>query len=249
MNELQKKLEALQRKLRIKLIEDREEFDHPTAKGDMGEDSWLVFLRKHLPRRYRVDRAFVMDAKGRKSDQLDLVIYDWQYTPHLYEPGSDYRHRWIPAESVYAVFEVKQTLQKDYFREAGQKVASVRRLERTSAPVVHAGGTFRDPKPPLRILGGILCLESQWKLPFDGPLKNAISDLRVSEEIDLGCCIEGGGFEIGWGSGPPEALIVPPEQALPFFLMRLLARLQALGTVPAIDYGRYGELLGLPRVS
>lgn len=249
MNELQKKLQALQTQLRTKLTEDREEFDHPTAKGDAGEDNWSVFLRNHLPRRYRVDRAFVMDSKGRKSDQLDLVIYDWQYTPHLYERGPDYRHRWIPAESVYAVFEVKQTLQKKHFREAGQKVASVRRLERTSGPVVHAGGTFRDPKPPLRILGGILCLESQWSLPFNKPLANAISDLRVSEEIDLGCCIKGGSFEIGWGSGPPKAEIVPAEQALPFFLLRLLARLQSLGTVPAIDYGRYGESLGLPRVS
>ena len=190
-----------------------------------------------------------MDSKGRESEQLDLVIYDWQYTPHLYQLGPEQRHRHIPAESVYAVFEVKQTLQREHFRAAGQKVASVRRLERTSRPVVHAGGTFEDPKSPLRILGGILCLESKWKLPFESSLKDAISDLRVSEEIDLGCCIMGGSFEIGWGSGPPEVEVVPAIQALPFFLLRLLARMQSLGTVPAIDYGRYGESLGLSRVS
>jgi hypothetical protein len=37
--------------------------------------------------------------------------------------------------------------------------------------------------------------------------------------------------------------IYPAARALSAFLIRLLARLQALGTVPAIDYEVYGRLL------
>ena len=45
---------------------------------------------------------------------------------------------YIPAESVYAVFEVKQDV-KGYIDYAAQKVESVRRLKRTSIEMVASG--------------------------------------------------------------------------------------------------------------
>src|SRR3546814_18555610 len=48
----------------------------------------------------------------------------------------------IPAESVYAVFEAKQTADAGLVAYAQEKVASVRRLHRKSLPVPHAGGTY-----------------------------------------------------------------------------------------------------------
>lgn len=42
-----------------------------------------------------------------------------------------------------------------------EKVASVRRLQRTSLPIPHAGGTY-PPKPLIPILGGLLTFESNW---------------------------------------------------------------------------------------
>ena len=34
-----------------------------------------------------------------------------------------------------------------------------------------------------------------------------------------------------------------PETALVFFLVKLLSRLQAMGTVPAVDFEKYGRVL------
>ena len=93
----------------------------------------------HLPIRYRTEKSFVVDSKGRLSDQIDAVIFDGQYSPLvLNHAGLLY----VPAESVYAVFEVKQTLSKAHVEYAGDKARSVRRLERTSVPIHHAGGVY-----------------------------------------------------------------------------------------------------------
>jgi len=93
----------------------------------------------YLPKRYAADSAIVIDSTGRTSDQMDVVIYDPQYTPTLLD---QHDHKYIPAEAVYAVMEVKPTVNKSYLDYAGKKAASVRRLKRTSIPIPHAGGTY-----------------------------------------------------------------------------------------------------------
>ena len=61
----------------------------------------------------------------------------------------------VPAESVYAVFEIKPTFSRQWLRDAGEKAASVRALRRTSVPVI-AGGGRRSPIRPRPILAGLL---------------------------------------------------------------------------------------------
>ena len=53
----------------------------------------------------------------------------------------------IPAESVYAVFEAKQAANAGLVAYAQEKVASVRRLHRTSLPIPYAKGVY--PAKPL----------------------------------------------------------------------------------------------------
>jgi len=138
-----------QEKMRAELSEVRSVHDHPTARGDGTELHWLTVLQKRLPARYRAERAFVIDADGNRSGQIDIVIHDRQFCPVLLDAAGGVH---IPAESVYAVLEVKQDLTKSQIEYAGNKIASVRRLRRTSAEFVHATGRSRTtPKP---ILGG-----------------------------------------------------------------------------------------------
>ena len=107
------------------------------------ENVWLDLLNTYLPKRYQAAKAHVVDSNGTFSDQIDVVVYDRQYSPFIFR----YEEQTIiPAESVYAVFEAKQTLNKEHIEYAREKVASVRRLHRTSLPIPHAGGTY-PPKP------------------------------------------------------------------------------------------------------
>ncbi len=213
---------------------------HPTAKGDAAEINWRAMMREHLPSRYQVDSLFVIDSRGEVSEQLDLVVYDRQYTPVLYNKDGS---KIVPAESVYAVFEVKPTLTRAYLRYAGKKVASARRLLRTSTLIEAAGGPH-EPKPPFPILGGLLALDCKWKPAFGETLRSAAHELEERHRIDLVCVAGHGTASISYNSATTPALgICEPGSALVYFLMKLLHELQNRGTVPAIDYAAYSSSL------
>jgi len=155
---LHKAYAGLQEQLRVGLTSARTVIDHPVAKGAGTEANWLKMLQDHLPRRYQAETAFVIDARGQQSDQIDIVLYDRQYSPELYNVAGQ---KIIPAEGVYAVFEVKPVLDRANVEYAGRKVASVRALSRTSAPIIHAGGE-QEARALTPILGGILATEPGW---------------------------------------------------------------------------------------
>jgi hypothetical protein len=211
--------------------------DHPGTLGDATELDWAAMLRDVLPQRYGVSKAFVVDAHERRSEQLDVVVHDRHFSPLLFEVGGA---RFIPAESVYAVFEVKQQVNKEQLEYVGNKLKSVRRLNRTSAPIPHAGGIY-EPRPLPRILGGILALDSGWSPLFGDPFRRALTARDEEELLDLGCVLRHGGFEVADPSQPASLAISDAETSVIFFTLRLLMRLQAMATVPAINFDAYAE--------
>ncbi len=224
-----------------KLATHRRNTRHPTAKGDAAEQNWLKMFRDYLPRRYCVEKAFVVDSTGRLSEQIDAVILDQQYSPFLFnQDGTLY----VPAESVYAVFEVKPVLTKHMLRYAATKAASVRKLKRTSAPIRYAAGKYK-PRKPFNIIAGVLAGESGWKASsFSSSVSSGLKNLSAAERIDLGCVLGGGAFDVVYRKrNPPEVEFSDPEDSLIFFFLRFVQRLQAFGTVPAIDYSEYEKAL------
>jgi hypothetical protein len=211
--------------------------DHPGTLGDATELDWAGMLRDVLPQRYGVSKAFVVDARERRSEQLDVVIHDRHFSPLLFEVGGA---RFIPAESVYAVFEVKQQVNKEQLEYVGNKLKSVRRLSRTSAPIPHAGGVY-EPRSLPRILGGILALDSGWSPLFGDPFRRALTARDEEELLDLGCVLRHGGFEVADPSQPASLAISDAETSVIFFTLRLLMRLQAMATVPAINFDAYAK--------
>ncbi len=222
----------------------REIFENNEAKGDASEFQWVEVIEKFLPHRYKASAAFVLDADGKRSDFIDVVIHDRHYCPLLFEEGGQL---FIPAESVYAVLEVKQELTRDTVIYAAKKGESVRRLRRTSTNIVNMGGDAA-PRPLFEILTGVLATESSWSPPFNEPFTNALKDGAADHaRLDLGCALRHGGFEVTWETGEPRADLSIAEASLMFFLLRLFGRLQRLGTVPAIDLREYGTSLEVRR--
>jgi hypothetical protein len=229
-------LDGLQARLEGGLRGNRAAVTHPGARGEASEEDWLRILNDHLPRRYQADRAFVIDSRGECSEQIDIVIYDRQYSPFLYNQANQ---RYVPAESVYAVFEVKQDLSREHVLYAGQKAASVRRLRRTSSAVPHVEGVAK-PRPLPRIVAGIVAYQSSWTPPFGDSFQNALRELKAEQQLDLGCALMHGIFEAQYPAPGEVALtVVEGPRSLVQFLMRLLKQLQALATAPAIDYEAY----------
>ncbi|MFN7400593.1 MAG: DUF6602 domain-containing protein [Sandaracinobacter sp.] len=229
-------LAALHDGVKQRLQISRDTMGHPVLKGDASEAVWLDLLATYLPERYRAARAIVIDSENKASEQLDIVVFDRQYSPFVFQhEGVNV----IPAESVYAVFEAKQSLDVAQVAYAQKKIASVRSLYRTSLPIPHAGGTF-DPKPLPWIIGGVLTLESEWKPSLGEPLAGALAKGDDQTRIDIGCIAAQGLFYRDDAGG---YALVPHEKAATAFLFELIARLQESATVPMIDIRAYSRWL------
>lgn len=86
----------------------------------------------------------MVDSTGAFSEQIDVLVYDRQYSPFIFKYNGQ---TIVPSESVYAVFEAKQTINAEMVKYAQDKVKSERRLHRTSLPIPHAGGTYAATTP------------------------------------------------------------------------------------------------------
>lgn len=215
----------------------RRSLDHPVMKGDGSENVWLDLLKTYLPRRYNVKKAHIVDSKGAFSEQIDVVVFDRQYSPFIFHYEGQ---TIIPAESVYAVFEAKQIIVLDNVRYAQRKVESVRRLHRTSLPIPHAGGVY-EAKPLNPIYSGILALESKWSPAMGDSLLNALDEGEGDARLDLGCVAAHGYFSFDQETG--RYAIQNDGKPATAFLFKLITLLQSSATVPMIDVQAYARWL------
>jgi hypothetical protein len=226
-----------QRLLQAQLELAESSITHNGKRGDVTEQHFIEMLGSYLPRRYSVDSAIVIDSEGKTSDQMDIVIYDWQYTPTLLDQRD---HKYVPVEAVYAVLEVKPTINKSYLTYAGEKAESVRRLKRTSVAIPHAGGEF-PPKRLHEIIAGLVAPRIDWQDGFGAAFLENIRHLDSQQRLDCILAVDRASCDFFEHGGSPT--VSPGRNALVFFLFRLLQKLQSLGTVPAIDWNAYAEQL------
>jgi hypothetical protein len=231
---------SLQKQMAARFETTRGFVPHDPTKGAAAEQNWLAMLNAYLPQRYKADSAFVVDFRGHLSEQIDVVIYDRQYSPLIFQQDGV---RYVPAESVYAVFDVKQEMRKPAIEQAAEKAESVRRLKRTTVPVKFVAGTYK-PKALFEITAGILALESWWADGVGDALKKVLGECTRGGFLNLGCAVRDGSFEARPTKRGVEVETSTRETALIFFFVRLLHRLQRVGTVPAMDILKYGARLG-----
>jgi len=233
---LRKLLAGLHDDIESKLKMARGTFDHPGTKGDASEGVWLQLLEMYLPVRYRAAKAHVVDSKGTFSQQIDVVVFDRQYSPFIFHFQGQMI---IPAESVYAVFEAKQAINANQVAYAQEKVSTVRRLFRTSLPIPTASGTVAAKKPA-HILGGLLTFESDWSPGLGEPLFAALENGGEESKLDLGCVAAHGIFQRDISG---KYSLIPERKPATGFLFELIARLQSVATVPMIDVREYAKWL------
>lgn len=226
---------GLQKEMFLKMENARKNIGHAPTLGDEGETEWIEIFRHFLPKRYRADKAFVVDSRGGISEQMDVVIFDRQYSPFMAKLNQAH---YIPAESVYAVLEVKQDLNAKHIKYAKEKAASVRVLHRTGAPITTAAGTWA-PRKDFTILAGILTHASGWKPAFGSPFQTALKTQRPEERLNLGCCLEAGSFFVEWQNGVPVTRTSGKDTALVSCVLGVIHELQKLGTAPALDLNAY----------
>jgi len=213
---------ALDEEMMLKLSSKIDEISHPVSKGDEAELNWIGLLRTYLPERYSVDSGFIIDYEGTISEQIDVIIYDRHFTPFIFRGE---KTLFIPAEGVYAIFEIKPHFDKTYFEYAVNKLESVKKLKRTSAPFAHILG--KGIKKLEDIMGGILTKGNKSTTFFDGVDNKSPLSFIVSLDV---------GVKIVINSRLEKQ---EKDTLLAFFLLKLIEKLRAVGSVSAIEVDKY----------
>lgn len=122
---LREKLTALERQMRAQMDEIRATFEQPTDKGTSAESLCRELLRTYLPRRFELGHGEIIDARGNRSAETDLVIVNEDhpvtFTPDL--PG------FFLVEGVSAAGEVKSILTASDLKDALKKSNRFKSLE------------------------------------------------------------------------------------------------------------------------
>lgn len=81
--------------------------------GNYREGMWVKFFRGIIPLKYSLTQGvIIIDSKGNVSKEVDIVIFDEQFTPYVFQYNS---LKFIPIEAVVIAVECKST---SYSRKA-----------------------------------------------------------------------------------------------------------------------------------
>lgn len=254
--DLKELFKGLQCQMTATLNTSRSFITHPGSKGDALENAWIEWLQNYLPNRYSITKAIVIDYEGNTSHQMDIVIYDNWYTPFIFNQNG---FKYIPAEGVYAVFEVKPNLTKEYIQYAGEKVESVRSLKRTSTTMINSGNVCQ-PRKLTKIIGGLLCTTTD--IRKEDTIATHLAELNGFKSLDLLCIADFGSIMVEYQGTIDNNHELPYEEyyekrifngieksqcehsLISFFLQLSHLLQQRIGTIPAIDFQAYMKVLG-----
>jgi hypothetical protein len=63
--------------------------NHQPTVGSYREDVWYSLFRQIVPYKFAIEKSvFIIDSKGEISKEVDLAIYDEQYTPYIFNYGN-----------------------------------------------------------------------------------------------------------------------------------------------------------------
>ena len=156
-------IQAARQRMWIDFEQKTAQLSHPGEKGAAREDVVRAFLSDHLPKRYAIGSGFVVDAAGRVSRQIDIVLYDHLATPVF--PVVD-RTGIFPVEGVAGVVSVKSHLDAKALRDATDNLLSVLRLDKLAGGKrtvlfggVHSPFAIAEGDRPDPIMTAILAYE------------------------------------------------------------------------------------------
>ena len=263
--DLKSLFEGLQKQMISQLNTNREFITHPGSKGDSLENAWIEWLQKYLPNRYSVDKAIVIDSNGNTSQQIDIVIYDNWFTPFIFSQNG---FHYIPAEGVYAIFEVKPDISGSSecitnIQYAADKIESVRKLKRTTTSIISVGQK-QSPRGLTKIVGGILTSTKSGSKTSNETLKKHLKAQSGLKSIDVGCIADYGSFFVDYEGQENTDITDIEKRYIDFYSKRIIKEIhfsksenslvtfflqltrylqQSIGTVAAIDLQAYSNAI------
>ncbi|MEI7027385.1 DUF6602 domain-containing protein [Paenibacillus sp. y28] len=111
---------------------------HHLTTGIYREGIWKSLFEQIVPKKFSIEQSvFIVDSQGNVSKEVDLVIFDEQYTPYIFRYGNI---KYIPIEAVAVVVQCKSTnVNGD---ELQKWAVSIDRLKTSLMSVVRTQGSL-----------------------------------------------------------------------------------------------------------
>lgn len=111
---------------------------HGGITGGNREEVWKSLFERIIPKKFQIARGvFIIDSKGKCSKEVDLAIYDEQYTPYIFNYGV---LKFIPIEAVVAVIECKSSQVENKKNNLSKWIESIDVLETSQDSSVRIAG-------------------------------------------------------------------------------------------------------------
>jgi hypothetical protein len=134
--------------------------EDPGTAGDEGEENWAALLRNWLPATFHiVTKGRIIDWKGDASPQVDIIILQPEYPPHLVRINT----KLYLAEGVLAAFECKLTLKAEHIHAFFTTCVKIKGLTSNGG-----GSPYKELQAP--ILFGLLAHSHIWNKPASEPI-------------------------------------------------------------------------------
>ena len=110
--------------------------NHRLTAGTYREEIWADFFRRIVPKKFNIARSvFIIDSNENISKEVDIAIYDEQYTPYIFNYGLI---KFIPIEAVAAVVQCKsRSLDRD---DLSNWTDSINNLQTSNDSIVRLAG-------------------------------------------------------------------------------------------------------------
>jgi len=99
---------------------------HPGTRGSLAENLLRELIREFLPQRWAVGTGFIMSADRKRSNQVDVLIYDQLTTSPIYRDGELVI---LSPGAAHVVVEVKSYLNKEEIGKAYNNIWSAKTVD------------------------------------------------------------------------------------------------------------------------
>ena len=101
------------------------EAEHGATIGHYREKIWAEMFKRIVPKKFVVEQSvFLIDSRGKVSNEVDLAIFDELYTPYIFRY---YDLKFIPLEAVAVVVECKSTsLNKENLESWAESISELK---------------------------------------------------------------------------------------------------------------------------
>ena len=191
-------LSKSQKKIAASIEQARSAIPHAAEKGSSIENIIRAELKELLPYKIGVSHGFVIDSNGKKSKQMDIILYDKLNTPRVFSSPCA---QIFPVESTYACGEIKTKLDGKELIDVFEKCGSYKDLERKSYfkeidPIEQTYHLFGIPNKHWQSIFFCIAVETIQNIKILQTYDSLVREknLDVEKKVDHICGLDGRSF-------------------------------------------------------